>query len=201
MSEPDSSLVDVAVSPFAPRTYVKTLPRWKKVFIIIGTVMLVVGVTMMFTESPPEIVPESGGTGTGGGESGGALTSNLIPGQPGEKGPGGQDPSAGTAAEPAWSEAFFRFGFSFFIGFAVGYAFRAFLKLVMIFAGILAICLFLLSYYGFVKVEWGAMDAAFNQFGGAIKGQMGAFKTFITGSLPNAGLAGLGLFTGFKKNG
>jgi hypothetical protein len=52
----------------------------------------------------------------------------------------------------------------------------------------------------FVEVKWQALDDAFTQFGGLFRGQFEKFRTFITGSLPNAALAGLGLFTGFKKN-
>jgi uncharacterized membrane protein (Fun14 family) len=179
----EESIPAVVERPFAPRTYLAMLPVWKKTMIAGAVMMLVAAVVTIFVEDPVEKVTDLGG-----------LPSTLD---------AGQDPKAienGPEALTPWSEAFFKFGFSFFVGFSVGYATRAFLKLVLFLIGGLAICLFLLSYFEFVEVKWQALDDAFTQFGGLFRGQFEKFRTFITGSLPNAALAGLGLFTGFKKN-
>ncbi len=169
------------VSSFAPRAYFASMPRWKT-GLVVGAlvVMATAAITMIFGDPLP--------SGTD------ALPTTLVAGQD------PTNPDAATVEQTPWSEAFFQFGFSFFIGFALGYASRAFFKFVMFLIGGMALFLFCMSYYGFVTVEWAAMDQAFSQFGTALKGQFGAFRTFITGSLPNAGLAGLGLFAGFKKN-
>ena len=189
MTESETMPVEEAERPFAPKTYMRTLPGWKKLLIVFAGLMVVVGFVALFTEDPAQSGAVDGSTGE-------VLPSTLVPsGRPGDAPAGADQP------EPAWSEAFFGLGFSFFVGFAVGYAARAFLKLVLIFVGLFAVGLFLLSYSGFVIIDWDAMDQTFSRFGEAVKGQFGAFRSFITGSLPSAGLAGLGLFAGFKKNG
>lgn len=162
---------------FAPGNYFSTLPTWKKLLIGGAVLMLIAAGVIMFLEDPkPEPV-------------GGTLSAQAT----------GDTASPGLNA--TWSEAFFKFGFSFFVGFAIGYASRAFLKFLFFLVGGMAIVLFALNYYGFVTVEWEKMETAFNSLGSSIQGQIGEFRSFITGSLPNAGLAGLGLFAGFKKNG
>ena len=139
----EESIPAVVERPFAPRTYLATLPVWKKTMIAGAVMMLVAAVVTIFVEDPVEKVTDLGG-----------LPSTLD---------AGQDPKAienGPEAPTPWSEAFFKF----------------------------------------VEVKWQALDDAFTQFGGLFRGQFEKFRTFITGSLPNAALAGLGLFTGFKKN-
>ena len=143
---------------------------------------MVVGGILMLTAETPE--PATAG----------AMSQNLVP-----DGTRTGDPSA--EGEVPWSEAIFKYGFSFFVGFAMGYAVRSFLKLALIFVGVLAICLFALDYAGFVTVEWEAMDKAFSGLMERVKTQVSGFRSFITGSLPSAGLAATGLYAGFRKRG
>ncbi len=107
----EESIPAVVERPFAPRTYLAMLPVWKKTMIAGAVMMLVAAVVTIFVEDPVEKVTDLGG-----------LPSTLD---------AGQDPKAienGPEALTPWSEAFFKFGFSFFVGFSVGYATRAFLK-------------------------------------------------------------------------
>lgn len=180
MSEPEST---PEVQPVGPLHYLATMPRWKIGLVAGAAGMLLLAVVAFLFEDPTIV-------GTGGG----GASSALVAGQEAPQNAG--DP----AAPVPWSEAFFRYGFSFFVGFAVGYASRAFSKFLTFLVGGLAIFLFLLSHYGFITVNWLAMDEAFQAFANTLSGQFTAFRSFITGSLPNAGLAGLGLFAGFKKN-
>lgn len=187
----------------APREFVRTLPTWKKVLVGAAVLMLIAGVVLFFVGGADE--PEraaDAAAGAGGAKSLGIGASALDAGS----GPVSVGVPATAEAETPWSQAFFGYGFSFFVGFGIGYAVRAFLKLSLLFAGIFALLLFALSYFTdtsgtpFIEVNWNVLDGAFNRFADKVKEQTGAFRSFITGSLPNAGLAGLGLFAGFKRN-
>lgn len=158
--------------------WLRSLPRWKKVLLVgAGTAMLFVE-----TGSPPPA-----------GQAGGGAQTNLLPGQPAPAQP------PGTTAEPA-SAGFFRLGFSFFAGFCIGLAVRKTLKLSAIFMGLLLLFLFLLAYAGLITVHWDAFDAMFQSLSQRVQRESENLRTFITGSLPAAGLATAGLVAGFKKN-
>ncbi len=167
------------------------LPRWKKILLGVAGLFVVTGFVLLAI---------------GPGESGGDLSTSQSPGHvpAGAAGfdvsnPGGQ-PTEAQQTENALAPVFLKLGFSFFVGFAVGYAFRAFLKLTLIFVGVLLIALFLLSYVNWVTVNWDTMASAFDIFVRSVKDDTQAFQTFISGSLPQAGLASLGLVAGFKRN-
>jgi hypothetical protein len=49
-------------------------------------------------------------------------------------------------------------------------------------------------------LDWTAIQAHFDRLVATLREEGGQFKTFITGNLPSAGMAGAGLFTGFKRN-
>ena len=89
-------------------------------------------------------------------------------------------------------------GFSFFVAFAVGYAARKFLKVLLLVCGFVFALLFLGQYSEVLVVNWTKMDAWWNGFQANAGQQFQSMKAFITGSLPAAGLAALGLFAGFK---
>jgi len=142
-----------------------------------------------------------------GAEPTGAGAQGLLPGSmPGSTGGGTTGPDA---ADPAptvdegggvsWSPALIRGGISFFAAFALAFAFRSFLKVALIIAGVWAGAMFYLSYVGWIEVHWDVIDAAFKSVTANIGDQFQSAQTFITGSLPSTGMAGLGLFTGFKR--
>ena len=111
------------------------------------------------------------------------------------------DPATAEAPSPAaevWSPALFRLGFSFFIGFAVAYALRSFVKLSLISAGFFVMALLGMQYAGFVEINWTLIGQQYESAGAWLSGQFDSFRTFVTGELPSAAgaLGGLGL--GFK---
>lgn len=116
---------------------------------------------------------------------------------------GSRTPSTG--AEPAaeedsgWSMFFVKGGFSLFLGFCIGYALRTFLKVSMVAFGIVGLCILGLSYGGVLDVDWARISAAFDGIASRVKDEAQGFQTFLTGSLPAAGMAGLGLVTGLKR--
>ena len=172
------------------RAAVAALPRWKK-GVMIGCAMLIaIGLVLLPFEASrsPDLSTSQNPT---------ATTPNGAAGlvDDGTTGAAGADAEEKSELSPA----FLRLGFSFFVGFAVGYAFRSFLKLVLVVIGMLLIALFSLSYIEWVTVNWDAMGQSFDVFMASVQQEAGAFRSFITGSLPTAGLASLGLFAGFRR--
>ncbi|MFT7678395.1 MAG: putative membrane protein (Fun14 family) [Planctomycetota bacterium] len=98
-----------------------------------------------------------------------------------------------------WSPFFVKGGFSFFLAFCMGYALRTFFKISAIFIGLLGLALFGLAKLGVIEPDWTAMEGWFDTLMAHAKADFVSFKEFIAGSLPSAGFATLGLFTGFKK--
>ena len=50
-----------------------------------------------------------------------------------------------------------------------------------------------------IDVRWDVMDTAFQGMAAGLGDQFQSAQAFITGSLPSAGMASLGLYTGFRR--
>lgn len=159
------------------------MPRWKQLLCAAAVLAMVTGAALMLMDTTPP-PPTGGGTGNA-----------FVAGAPRT----GSGTGSTTAAEPA-SRGVFRLGFSFVAGFCIGYAVRAALKTAAIVAGLVLLLLFALSYGGVIEVHWQDIDALWNRFADAVAAESKQFQAFVTGSLPAAGLATLGLVAGFKKH-
>lgn len=162
------------------------LKPWKIVLLALAGSSVIAGV---FIGSRPPA--DSGGA--SGGKTG-VMVSNFD-------GSTGQ-PSSAPPAESGgldWGTMLKKGGISFFIAFCLGFAFRTFLKLALIFIGVWAASLFLLSEVGWLQVHWDLIDSHFRSIGTRLGDQLTSFQHFVAGSLPSASSAGLGLFVGFKK--
>jgi uncharacterized membrane protein (Fun14 family) len=167
------------------------MPRWKKVALLLATTAVVAGAVMMLVA--PEATP-TGPTSAGGTTD---LQANLLPGAP--KGGSGTETAGATTAEPA-AKGVFRLGFSFIAGFCLGSFVRATMKIASIAFGFWLAMTLVLSYYGLVVVDWTAIDQVWNRFCTNVENEWGNFQTFMTGSLPAAGLAVAGLGIGLKRH-
>jgi uncharacterized membrane protein (Fun14 family) len=98
-----------------------------------------------------------------------------------------------------WVPAVFRLGFSFFVGFCIAYALRAFFKVSMVAIGLILLALFGLQYAGVVQVDWSAMGRHYDGVMSWLAGQVAGMKSFVTGYLPSAASASAGLFAGFRR--
>jgi len=98
-----------------------------------------------------------------------------------------------------WSPTIFRLGFSFFVGFAIAYALRSFMKISLITIGVVLLGLFGLQYAGIVDVNWQAMEAHYDTAAEWLGNQTQSFTAFVQGYLPSAGMAGFGFVTGFRR--
>jgi uncharacterized membrane protein (Fun14 family) len=122
-----------------------------------------------------------------------------------------QEPTAGeTPGEPAgvdestpdgviWSPALFKTGFSFFMGFALAFAVRSFVRISLVAIGLMGLLLFGLEYMGLVTVEWGVMADRWDGLLAWLRPQLTSFQGFITGQLPSAAAATAGLVTGWRR--
>jgi len=135
----------------------------------------------------------------------GELPPVSLPDTPGETPTSETPPSQVSPTEPGadgespWTPALLRGGLSFLVGFSLAYAARTFIKIAVFFLGVWAASLFLLSSLGWIEVHWHLIDTAFASWSSTIGEQFESARTFITGSLPSAGMAGLGLVTGFRR--
>ena len=98
-------------------------------------------------------------------------------------------------ADPWWKRPFDLA----FAAFALAFALRSFLRLALVLAGLWVGSLLLLSSAGWIEVHWETIDAAFTGWTGTLGAQFRSLTAFVTGSLPSAGLGGLGLLAGFRK--
>jgi len=198
--------------------------RWKIVTFSLSGFLVLAGAVLAFAGSGSMHEPELSSVATGPDRPG--MTTNpgaksLLPGStpapwPGET-PGevpGETPGETTGTQPDgtvpaptadgtgglnWSPAMLRGGISFFAAFALSFAFRSFLKLALIMLGIWFGLMFYLSWLGWIDVRWDIMDASFQGMAAGVGDQFRSIQSFVTGSLPSAGMASLGLYTGFRR--
>lgn len=129
-------------------------------------------------------------------------------------GPGGQIDDDGVSANQTdavstmatnayklYGPAVFRFGFAFFVGFAIAHALRAAFKLVILVSGVVLLLLVGLQMAGMITIHWDAMEGVYTSASQWLSTQTQSLSTFVRGAIPVSGttLAGLGL--GLTKRG
>lgn len=94
--------------------------------------------------------------------------------------------------------ALFRFGLSYIGGFFLGYGLKRFLKVTLVVSAMVVGVLLLLSHTGVIGLDWNSMQEQVQSSFGWLTGQAEALKDFLSGYLPSAGAAGVGLFLGLR---
>jgi len=125
---------------------------------------------------------------------------SFLPGLGTGTGEEGTVRSTAEAAPNDWSPFFMKGGASFIIGFCMGYALRAFARISFTVLGLVFLAIFGLAYTGAIDVNWETIQSTVETAFNTIKEQTAGFQSFVTGSLPAAGLGTAGLFTGVKKS-
>ena len=98
-----------------------------------------------------------------------------------------------------FSKLFVKGGFGMFMGFAIGFAIRAFVKLATVIVGFYFLTLVMLSYLGWIEIHWHVIEGQFNGLVTNLGAQFESFKAFLTGSIPSSGAAATGLAMGLRK--
>ena len=98
-----------------------------------------------------------------------------------------------------WSPSLVRGGFTMFLGFAIGYAIRAFLRLATVIVGAYFLVLTLMAWAGWVEIHWEVIEGQFDQMVTSLETQFASFKAFLMGSIPSAGLGAAGLASGLRQ--
>ena len=95
--------------------------------------------------------------------------------------------------------ATFRFGASYLGGFFLGWTFRRFLKLAVLMSGAVIVLIALGKKFGWFELDWVEVENHVRHSLAWLQGEAGAFRQFVTGYLPSAGAAGIGVFLGFRR--
>lgn len=175
------------------------ITTWKKLLLGMAALFIVVGSVLRFAGGESAVEEPSSGAGSSTVPASGLLSGGGAGDGASLPGAQGDDGAESAAAEPDVSLFFLKGGFSFFVAFCVGYATRVWLKVTVLVFGTFFGGLFLLSYLGVISVDWDTIGTWYDDLASGISGEVADFRTFLAGSLPQAGLAGLGLLTGFKR--
>lgn len=98
-----------------------------------------------------------------------------------------------------WSAFLTKVGFSFVIGFALGYVLRVFIKITLFFTGVVLLALFGLQYAGYINIDWFSLEVPYESFIAWLQPHFSDFGDFVTGNLPSSGMAAVGIVIGFKR--
>ncbi len=172
------------------------IPTWKKVLLGCAVLSVLFGLSLRVFGGSGEGETEVSRSG-GAGPNAPQATSIL----PRTESPSGTETE--TEAEVGvgeWSPFFVKGGLSLFVGFCVGFALRAFFKISAIAVGVLFLVLIGLERVDFVEIHWDVLSQFYDGAVARLSDEFESFRGFVTGSLPSAGLGGVGLFAGFKGN-
>ncbi|MFT4692522.1 MAG: putative membrane protein (Fun14 family) [Limisphaerales bacterium] len=111
----------------------------------------------------------------------------------------GPAPTSSEIGSADFSKMFVKGGFGLFVGFAIGFAIRAFIKLATVIIGFYLLTLTMLAYAGWVEIHWDIMEGQFNGLISNLGAQFESFKAFLTGSIPSSGLTAAGLAGGLRQ--
>ncbi len=173
-----------------------TFRPWKIALLVIALASIVAGV--MLTSGGGDASPTAASSGT---SSTGSTPAGLKSGfRVSTDGEGSVGVTLGDEGDKGvWSPALLRGGLSFFVAFCLAFAFRSFMRIAVIFLGVWIASLYFLDHLGWIDIYWSRIEAPFEDFTSKIGDQMKSVQAFLTGSLPSAGAAAAGLFTGFRK--
>lgn len=96
------------------------------------------------------------------------------------------------------SPALFRFGLSYIAGFFLGYGLRRFVKLTLILLLVVVVVVFLLQMAGWIHLNWASVQSHLSDSFAWLKGQAEALKVLVTGYVPSATAAAVGLLLGAR---
>ena len=184
------------------------LPRWKIVLVSLALLMGVAGMVLH-----PQSSSGIQETRTVGNLS--ASGADLLPDSPAFQ----SDPVPAfdptfdmmeeTTAEPLspdwerrledWSPLLTKLGFSFVVGFSIGYVLLIFLRTTAFLAGLVLLALFGLQYLGVLYLNWQNIETSYQSVLSWVLPRAENFRDFITHNLSSSGMAAMGILTGLTR--
>lgn len=186
----------------------RPLARWQKLLLAASAAIAVLGLALMVAgwitggePPPPQPVARNGDVPV---DPSNPPPAGFLPSQPGQPAtypdrPAAAQTDTGGHSLNAWSPAVFRAGFGFFVGFAIAYAMRAFVKVSLVVVGLMLLALFGLQYAGIIDVNWTAMEQHYDTIAAWLGEQTESFMRFVTGYIPSSAAALGGLVVGFRR--
>jgi len=120
------------------------IPLWKKLLLALAVASVLFGLGLQVFGG--EAAPGTGTAGTPSAAGGAGFVPATSPG-------GAPTGTAESGSASEWSPFFVKGGFSFFVGFCIGYALRAFFKISAVALGIVFLAIFGLQQIGIVEVD------------------------------------------------
>ena len=93
----------------------------------------------------------------------------------------------------------FRIGVSYLGGFFLGSSLRRFIKWTLLLGGAVILAIGIGRKLGWFELDWASIECHVRSSLSWLQGEAGAAKQFLTGYLPSAGTAAIGIFLGFGR--
>lgn len=90
-------------------------------------------------------------------------------------------------------------GGSYLGGFIIGWAFRRFLKMAALIAGVVLAGIAVLENTGWIDLDWTALETQISHGIAAVQQGAQGLKRLLSGYLPSTGAGAVGAFFGFRK--
>ena len=98
-----------------------------------------------------------------------------------------------------WSPLLTKLGFSFVVGFSIGYVLLIFLRTTAFLAGLILLALFGLQYLGVLYLNWQNIETSYQSILSWVLPRAENFRDFITHNLSSSGMAAMGILTGLTR--
>ncbi len=98
-----------------------------------------------------------------------------------------------------WSPLLTKLGFSFVVGFSIGYVLLIFLRTTAFLAGLIMLALFGLQYLGVLYLDWQNIETSYQSILSWVLPRAENFRDFITHNLSSSGMAAMGILTGLTR--
>ncbi len=98
-----------------------------------------------------------------------------------------------------WSPLLTKLGFSFVVGFSIGYVLLIFLRTTAFLAGLVLLALFGLQYLGVLYLNWQNIETSYQSVLSWVLPRAENFRDFITHNLSSSGMAAMGILTGLTR--
>ena len=197
-------------------TVPRRLPRWKIVLVSLALLMGVAGM-VLHPQSPSDVQETRtvGNLSASGTDPLSDLPPPLTPpiGEGMRGGVPAFDPAFEVMEEPAeeplppdwerrledWSPLLTKLGFSFVVGFSIGYVLLIFLRTTAFLAGLVLLALFGLQYLGVLYLDWQNIETSYQSVLSWVLPRAENFRDFITHNLSSSGMAAMGILTGLTR--